>query len=75
MLFGYLSSAIYLLEHASWCFKGKESGWEVDVECVKLWVEEGLEGAVTDLRRCIIEPRETDKRIAFDRSLLYRAKL
>ena len=75
MLFGYLSSAIYLLEHASWCVRENQADWEVDVQCVKIWVEEGLEGAVADLRRSLIEPEETEKRIAFDRSLLYGAKL
>jgi hypothetical protein len=75
MLFGYLSTAVYLLEHANWCFREKQDVWEIDVQCVKLWVEEGLEGAVQDLRRHLIEANDGDKRIAFDRSLLYGPKL
>jgi len=75
MLFGSLSSAVYLLEHAIWCFDKKQVGWEVDVQCVKLWVEENLEGAVVDVRRSLIDPTETEKRISFDRSLLYGTKL
>jgi len=74
MLFGYLSSAVYLLEHASWCFKEKQPQREVDAQCVELWVEEGLAAAVDDVRRSLTEPVETEARISFDRALLYGDK-
>jgi hypothetical protein len=63
------------LDHAIWCSKGNRDGFEIDLQCVKLWVEEGLEGAVDELRRNLIETEEGEKRIAFDRSLLYGTKL
>jgi len=75
VLFGYLSCAAYLLEHAIWCFHKKRNGFETDIQCVKFWVEEGMEGAVENLRRYLIRDEEADKRIAFDRSLLYGTKL
>lgn len=74
ILFGYLSSTLYLLEHAIWSFQQGRSEKGMDIHCVNLWVSEGLSSAVTDVQR-ILGVKNVEQRIAFDRAMLYGAKL
>ncbi|TEB39006.1 acyl-CoA dehydrogenase domain-containing protein [Coprinellus micaceus] len=69
ILVGYLTSSLYLLEHAAWSWTQKTETKDVDVEVVKRWaLDNGLKGALEDVQRAMESGDakiELDKQIAF----------
>jgi len=68
-LLGYLSSALYLLEHAIWSEAGGVSGKDDDAEVVVKWVEDGLLKALEDVKRVKGAPEDETKQL--NRRLVY----
>jgi hypothetical protein len=72
-VFSHVSSALYLLEHATWAWTTGEKSVDVDVEAFTRWVEEsGLDSAVVDAQRA----RGADtRRSVMDARLVYGDEL
>lgn len=69
VLFGYISSSLYLLEHMTWSHSNGEPGRDTDVEVFKRWVEEGgLVHAVEDMKRA---KGAGDERAEMDLRIVY----
>lgn len=51
MLFGYMTAALYLLEHAVWSHVNNEPEREIDAEAFTRWIEEvGMDTAVKEVQ-------------------------
>ncbi|KAJ3853375.1 acyl-CoA dehydrogenase/oxidase [Lentinula lateritia] len=58
MFIGYITSAIYLLEHAVWSHNRGEEGYEIDAEVFRRWVNEsGFVAAEQELDRTRAEAK------------------
>jgi hypothetical protein len=68
-LLGYLSSSLYLLEHAIWSESNGLSGNEDDAEVVAKWVEDGLLKSVEDVLR--LKEIQEDKTRKLNARLVY----
>ncbi|TFY63892.1 hypothetical protein EVG20_g6143 [Dentipellis fragilis] len=56
-LFSYVTSSLYLLEHAVWSYQKGEVEKEIDVETFKRWISEGgLDAAREDLNKARAAP-------------------
>ena len=69
ILVGYLTSSLYLLEHAAWSWAQKTEIKDVDVEVLKRWaLDNGFKGALEDVQKAMESGDakiELDKQIAF----------
>lgn len=69
ILFDYIASSLYLLEHAIWSHNSKEQENEIDEEVLKRWVlESGMVGAIDDLNRM---RKKGSERVAMDLEIVY----
>ncbi|KAF7789270.1 hypothetical protein EIP86_000211 [Pleurotus ostreatoroseus] len=67
--FAIVSSALYLLEHASWACTTKEPTQEVDIEAVRRWVEEGELAKVE--REIELVRADDGRRVGLNTGLVY----
>jgi len=52
MLFGYMTAALYLLEHAVWSHVTNEPEKDIDAEAFTRWIEEaGMDTAVKEVQK------------------------
>ena len=69
MLFGYIVSSLYLLEHAIWSHSNKEPGNETDIEVLRRWtVEAGLLKTIDEVKTARTAGSE---RVAMDLEMVY----
>ncbi|KAJ3526497.1 hypothetical protein NM688_g8255 [Phlebia brevispora] len=70
--FALVSSALYLLEHASWAYANHEPTRDIDVEAVRRWVEEGDLAKVE--REIALVRADGGHRLGLNTGLVYGAK-
>ena len=69
MLFGYVTAALYLLEHAVWSHENNDAEKEVDADAFVRWVEEaGMESAVKEVQKM---KHAGDERVKKNAALVY----
>ena len=72
-LYSHLTSALNLLEHATWAFNTAQASSELDSEVFRRWVEEGtwggnLVGIADEVKRSLEAPAD---RTASDTKMVY----
>lgn len=73
VLFSYVTSALYLLEHASWAHKAGEAAAGTDAEVFRRWVDEGgFKSAMDEVERV---SKESDGRANRDSAIVYGTAL
>ena len=72
VLFGHVTSALYLLEHLVWSHNNAEPTFEVDLDVLKRWV--GEMGLVEAVRELELAMGATKERIGADQALVYGAR-
>lgn len=71
ILVGYLTSSLYLLEHAAWSWTQKTETKDVDIEVVKRWaLDNGFKGALEDVQRAM---ESGDAKVELDRQIAFGA--
>ena len=71
ILFSYVTSAVYLLEHAVWAHITSEPTAETDREVFRRWVDEGgFKSAIDDYMR-VSRDTQNDARPAQNASIVY----
>ncbi|KAH7905310.1 hypothetical protein BJ138DRAFT_1165034 [Hygrophoropsis aurantiaca] len=74
LLLGYVSSSLFLLEHAVWSWRTNSTERDVDVEVFNRWViEGGMSAAMDDVLRAI--HGSTKERLVANSAITYGAKL